>query len=134
MWRLEKMRKLTTPRTSLIERVAGEFAGTWYEVGKAQGLTSKYKTARQFARANVERFVPNAVSHLLDMLNDPTYNEHVKQEIYTAIMERVHDPDTNLMQDNRLPDIDISKYLDHKPEASIIIDTRRKSDYEIMRK
>jgi hypothetical protein len=113
------------PRVDLIEKIAAEFAGVWYETGRAQGMTSKYKTAKAFARANIERFVPNAVNHLLDMLNSPDYNDHVKKEIYVALMERIHDPDTAMLMEGVLPTIDISKVLDCKPEPPIVVNTKR---------
>jgi hypothetical protein len=122
------------PRSLVIERTAAQMAAVFYEAGMNMGATSRYKSARHFARANVERFVPKAVEYLLEMLNRPDVSNHMKDEIYTAIMERVHDEQTNVMQDNKLPDINIKKYLDHKPEQPIIVNTKKKSEYEIMRK
>lgn len=123
---MKKNKTLTdTPRSIVIERTAAQFAAVFYEAGMNSGATSRYKSARHFARANVERFIPKAIEHLLDVLNRPDINDHLKQEIYVALMERVHDTDTNLMQDGKLPDIDISKYLDCKPIPPVIVNTTR---------
>lgn len=132
---MTKFKPLTDkPRSMVIERTAAQMACVFYEAGMNMGATSKYKNAKQFARANLERFIPKAIEHLLEILNRPDINTHMKDEIYTAIMERVHDGQTNVMVDNKLPDIDITKYLDHKPEAPIIINTTKASEYDILRK
>lgn len=114
--------KHKAPRVDLIERTALAMAAEFYEIGRSSGMTSKHKTAKHYAKANLEKFVQPAVNHLLDMLNSPDYNEHIKKEIYTALLERIHDPDLAAI-DARLPDIDISKVLDCKPEAPLIVNT-----------
>jgi hypothetical protein len=83
----------------LIEKVAGELAGVWYEIGRGQGMTSKWKTPRAYAKANIEKFIPLALKHLLEMLSNPTTPDLMKQEIYDAIMERVNDPDLHVFSE-----------------------------------
>ena len=60
--------KIITPQSTVIEETALSIAAAWYEVGRGQGLTSKWPNAKAYAKANLERFIPNAVSILLDML------------------------------------------------------------------
>jgi hypothetical protein len=111
--------KIAQPKHNLIEYVAGQLAGTWYEIGRSQGLTSKYKDAKSFARANIERFIPNAVQTLLQQLHNPDTPKDTKDMIYDAIMERHNDPDL-IARDQMftLPDVDIKKVLDSlKPKV-----------------
>ena len=97
------MVKITTPQYNLIEKTAYELACTWYEIGRFQGMTSKWRTPRLYARANLEKFIPKAIEHLLDMMANPNNSEHVKNTIYLAIQERVNDPELNKYMPN--PDI-----------------------------
>ena len=85
--------KIIEPHSILIEETALKFAATYYEVGRSQGLTSKFKNARAFAKANVERFIPMAVKTLMDMLANPSTPEAQKEMIYQAFTERANDPD-----------------------------------------
>src|SRR6185312_6553118 len=84
---------LTTPRHALIEKTAGEIAACFYEQGRSLVLKSKYKNARAYAKANIEKFVPKATEILIEMLGRNDISEVMKQEIYAAVMERAHDPD-----------------------------------------
>lgn len=86
-----KPKHIATPRSLLIEKTALEMAAVYYEAGRNTGMTSKHKDARSFAKANVEKFIPIAVSTLLDMLGMPHIPQHQKDEIYEAIMERTND-------------------------------------------
>jgi hypothetical protein len=90
---LEKKLLWKPNSTAIIEKTAGAMAATWYEVGRSQGMTSKFKSARAYARANLEKFIPVALQHLLSMLSRSDISEHVKQEIYEAYIERANDPD-----------------------------------------
>lgn len=85
--------KLVTPQSLLIEKTALELAATFWEVGKSQGLTSKHKDARSYAKANVEKFIPKAVDLLMDMIGSGAIPEDQKQLIYEAFMERTNDKD-----------------------------------------
>lgn len=116
---------LLTPRSTLIEKTALEFAAVWYDVGRSQGLKSKHKTARHFAAHNFIKFIPRAIEHLIDILNNPHSAPEMKQEIYSALMERIHDVDNNALFDNRLPNVDLTKVIDCKPEPSIIVNTKK---------
>lgn len=91
MVKLEK--NIVTPQSLLIEQTALSMAASYYEVGRSQGLTSKFKNARAFAKANVERFIPMAVQTLMDMLSNPSTPETQKEMIYQAFTERANDPD-----------------------------------------
>lgn len=85
--------KLVTPQSLLIEKTALELAATFWEVGKSQGLTSKHKNARSYAKANVEKFIPKAVETLMDMISSGAIPEDQKDLIYEAFMERTNDKD-----------------------------------------
>lgn len=90
-------KKIVTPANPLIYKVAAEMAGVFFDAGRSSGLQSKHKTPEAFARANIEKFLPKAVQTLIEMLK-PTSNctEHMREEIYSALMDPVNDP--NLMQ------------------------------------
>lgn len=90
-------KKIVTPANPLIYKVAAEMAGVFFDAGRSSGLHSKHKTPEAFARANIEKFLPKAVQTLIEMLK-PTSNctEHMREEIYSALMDPVNDP--NLMQ------------------------------------
>lgn len=88
-----KPKQLVTPQSLLIEKTALEFAAVYYEAGRNTGLKSKHKDARAFAKANVEKFIPLAVSTLLDMLGSPSVPQAQKDMIYDAVMERTNDPE-----------------------------------------
>jgi hypothetical protein len=111
-------RKIKDPSSILIETVAAQLAATWYEIGRGQGLKSKWKTPQAYARANVEKFVPKAIEHLIDQLNNPYTPEENKIMIYDALSERVNDPDNiTSTQIKGLPAIDIKKLIDNLPPA-----------------
>ncbi len=98
---------ITIPKHKVIEETALALATTWYEIGRSQGMTSKWKNARTYARANVEKFIPRAVQHLIDILGNPSFSESAKQLIYDALMERHNDPTLN----KYMPNIDINKVI-----------------------
>ena len=87
-------KKIVKPINVLIYKVAGEFAGIYYDAGRSTGLASKFKNAESFARANVEKFIPLAIKHLMELLK-PTSNvtEYMRSEIYEALMDPVNDPE-----------------------------------------
>jgi hypothetical protein len=76
----------------IIEKTALELAATWYEIGRGQGMTSKWPNARAYARANLEQFIPKALEILTDMLGRNDLSQHMRDEIYDAIMERNNEP------------------------------------------
>lgn len=102
---------LGSPRYTLIEKTAAELAAVWYSVGRSQGLTSKWKDERAYARANFTKFIPKAVELLLSMLGRSDMHELQKSEIYESLMERHNDPRLVDAMPNFLPDIDITKLL-----------------------
>lgn len=101
---------LKGPKHTVIEKTAAEFAATWYEIGRGQGMTSKWKSPKAYARANFEKFIPKAIDTLLSMLGRSDIHDLMKQEIYEALMERYNDPELISMFPN-VPNIDISKIL-----------------------
>lgn len=115
------MKKIVAPHSVIIEKTALEFAATFYEVGRGQGLKSKYKDARSYAKANLEKFIPKAVDTLIDMLGKPHVPADQKQIIFDALKERVDDPELKEM----LPDIDISKLIPTKEKPPVIINTTK---------
>lgn len=83
-------KKIITPESEIIEQTALTLAASFYEIGRSQGLTSKHKNARKYAKANFEQFIPRAIEHLLEMLSNPSFDPKAKELIYTAIMERAN--------------------------------------------
>lgn len=108
------MSKIVTPKSILIEETALSLATTWYEIGRGQGLTSKHKDAKAYAKANLEKFIPNSVAILIDMLK-PTSNciKEMRDMIYEAFMERHNDPELL----NVLPNVDVKKVLELAAET-----------------
>lgn len=80
------------PRYTIIEKVAGEFAGVYYDAARSSGMTSKFRSAKHYARCNFETFIPRAVAVLTEMLGRQDLPDLMKQEIYDAIIERADDP------------------------------------------
>jgi len=119
------MKKIVQPRSVLIEKTALEFAAVFYEIGRSSGMTSRHKTAKHYAAHNFIKFIPRAVSHLIDILNQPNASPEIKHEIWCALQERIHDVDTTAAFDNKLPDIDLTKVLDCKAEPPIIVNSKR---------
>lgn len=93
---------LQAPKSVIIEKTALELAATWYEIGRGQGMTSRYKNAREYAKNNFKTFIPKAVEILTEMLGKPNVSEHEKQEIYIALLERVNDPDLAILSEPKL--------------------------------
>lgn len=117
--------KIITPKQTIIEQTAASLAATFYEVGRGQGLTSKYKSARAYARANLNKFIPKATDLLMDMLK-PTSNctEEMRNMIYEAFMERVNDPGLCEI----MPNIDVKKVIKQieiaEKKKQIVINTK----------
>lgn len=88
---LEK--KLITPESLVIEKTALELAANFWEIGKSQGLTSRYKDARTYAKRHVKEFIPTAISILMDMLGKDHISMDQKDMIYAAFLERTNDTD-----------------------------------------
>jgi hypothetical protein len=109
------MNKILKPNSILIEKVAGELAATWFEAaGNTPGFNmhhKKYKNdPRRFARANLEKFIPQAIEILLGMLNRPDIALEMKEEIYDCLIDRVNDPRNVTSADmTGIPDIDAKK-------------------------
>ncbi len=100
--------KLSTPGTVIIEKTAGEFAGCFYDAARSSGLKvimlqnqkinlMRFKSARDFARRHIEKFIPAAVHALTEILSRENTPPEQKQLIYDALMERVNDKDLDMM-------------------------------------
>lgn len=109
-------RKLVTPQSILIEQTALSLAAAYYEQGRSLGLTSRYKNPQQYAKRYVERFIPSAVSILMDMLGSDATKPEMKEMIYEAFMERVNDEDLSY-QNTGLKAFDIP--VDYKSDKFI---------------
>lgn len=105
-------KKIVKPVSPLIYQIAATFAGVYYEAGRNTGLSSKHKTPEAFAKANLEKFIPYAIKHLLEMLK-PTSNctDFMRFEIYEALTDPINDPNLiNGKGDGKtLPDINAEK-------------------------
>lgn len=86
-------RKIVTPESLVIEKTALEMAAVFWEAGKSQGLKSKYKDARSYAKRHVKEFIPVAISTLMDMLGKNHIPNEQKDMIYNAFLERTNDHD-----------------------------------------
>lgn len=104
---------LSAPKYTVLERVAGELAGCFYEAGRSSGLSSDYKDARSFARAKFLTFLPKAIELCLSMLNRSDIHDLMKQEIFQALSERMNDPEIN----NVLPNYDAMEMMKLLPKS-----------------
>lgn len=105
-------KKIIKPLNPLIYATARDMAAETYEAGRSKGMTSKYKNARQYAIANIEKFIPIAVKTLLMMLKPTsTISEFMKYEVYEALTDPINDPNLiNGKGDGKaLPDINVKK-------------------------
>lgn len=102
------MKSFVDPGNVIIEKTAGEFAGTFYDAARSSGLKIinlqgkkinllKYKTPRDFARRHLEAFIPAAVHALTEIMSRENTPIDQKDMIYNALMERVNDKDIDMM-------------------------------------
>lgn len=130
------MKKLVTPSSVIIEKTALNMAAVFYEAGRSSGLKSKYKNARIYAAANMEKFVPHAVHYLRELLYKPDTPDEMKAIIHEAILERINDPTANDLAkssaNHALPDIDIAKLIPVQELPSVIKDQRTVKDFGIL--
>ena len=101
-------KSLKSPSDVIIEKTAGEMCGVWYDAARSSGMTvvklqgqvidlRRFKSTRDFARRHLEKFIPAAVHALTEILSRPETPVEQKDVIYAAIMERVNDPDLDMM-------------------------------------
>lgn len=90
---MSKLNKIIQPESILIEKTALDMACALYEIGRSNGMTSKHKDARSYAHANLEKFIPLAVSTLMDMIANPATPKAQRDAIYDALLERSNDPE-----------------------------------------
>ncbi len=84
-------RRFIKPESLVIEKTALELAAAFYEVGRGQGLTSRYKTPQAYAKRHLNEFIPKAVSLLMDIISNPNTPTDQRDMIYDALMERTND-------------------------------------------
>ena len=101
-------KKFKDPSDVIVEKTAGEMAGVFYDAARSSGMTIiqlqgkkinllNYKSPRSFARRHLEKFIPAAVHALIEIMSRDTTPPEQKDVIYNAIMERVNDPDLDMM-------------------------------------
>lgn len=128
--------KIADPSTVIVEKTAGEFAGTFFEAARSSGMgiimlqgekidLRKYKNnPRAFARVHLEKFIPAAVHALNEIMCNPNTAPEKRELIYKALMERVNDEGVDAIGRiggeaaliNQLP----FKHDDAKPKPLII--------------
>lgn len=131
------MIKIADPSTFIVEQTAGKFAAEFFEAARNSDLKvimlqgkkinlMKYKNnPRAFARVHLEKFIPAAVHALTEILSRETTPPDQREIIYKAIMERVNDPDLDMMAKTAgdMPEFENSvlyKHDDAKPKPVII--------------
>lgn len=140
------MIKIVDPSTFIVEKTAGEMAAVFYEAARSSGLEKiklqgqiinlkKYKNnPRNFARVHLEKFIPAAVHALTEILSRPETSVEQKDIIYNALMERVNDPDLDMMAKTAgdLPEFEqtvLYKSDQEKPKPVIINTPKIDFDY-----
>ena len=91
-------RLLEAPASTVIEKTALEFAAVFYDAARSSGATSKM-TQKAWARKNFHKFIPRAVQTLISMLGRSDISDLMKQEIHTALIERINDPEMIMIDD-----------------------------------
>lgn len=127
--------KIVDPSNVIVEKTAGEFAGTFYDAARSSGMKMiklqgkvinllRYKSPRDFARRHLEAFIPAAVHALTEILSRPETPEDQKRIIYDAIMERVNDVNLDMMGKTaglaEYKDTVLYKADDEKPKPIIV--------------
>lgn len=93
-------KKLYKPVNPLIFQTAADMAAVWFEAALSSGLKrGKYvgrgdKPIRMYVYDHLEKFIPLAISTLIEMLK-PTSNCNaaMREAIYEALMDPLNDPD-----------------------------------------
>lgn len=93
-------KKQVKPIDPLIFQTAGDFAAVWFDAALSSGLPrGKYvgkgdKPIKMFVADHLEKFIPLAISTLIEMLK-PTSNcnTQMRERIYEALMNPVNDPE-----------------------------------------
>ena len=76
----------------LIEKTAAQYAAIFWEACRSSGMKQgRHKTARAYARANLEKFIPLAVQNLIDIMGRENTPVEQKELIYQALQERTND-------------------------------------------
>ncbi len=129
---------VTDPGNVIIEKVAGEMAGTFFDAARSSGMTKimlqgqkinllNFKTPRQFARRHLEKFIPAAVHSLIEIMSRENCPADQKQMIYDALMERVNDQDIDMMAktagDAKAMEQSIEYKADNEKPKPVIINT-----------
>ena len=84
-------RRFIKPESLVIEKTALELATAFYEIGRGQGLTSRYKTPQAYAKRHLNEFIPKAVELLMDILANPNTPTDQRDMIMDAFLERTND-------------------------------------------
>ena len=101
---ISEQRLLKAPESTVIEKVALEFAAVFYDAARSSGATSKL-TQRAWARKNFQKFIPHATKHLISMLGRSDIADLMKQEIHQALLERVNDPEVTMLDELAHPSV-----------------------------
>ena len=101
---VSEQRLLKAPESTVIEKVALEFAAVFYDAARSSGSTSKL-TQRVWARKNFQKFIPPATKHLISMLGRSDIADLMKQEIHQALLERVNDPEVTMLDELAHPSV-----------------------------
>ena len=95
---MSKFKKIIEPHSVLIEQTAGQYAAIFWEACRSSGMKpGRHKTARSYARANLEQFIPLVVKNLIEVMARPETSADMKETIYLALMERTNDEQVNAM-------------------------------------
>lgn len=122
--------KIITPSSMLIEKTAAEYAAIFWEACRSSGMKQgRHKTARAYARANLEQFIPLVVQNLIEIMGRKNTPVEMKEQIYQALQERTNDPDIDVMAKaaGTLPDFEqtILYKPDNEKPKPVIINTPR---------
>jgi hypothetical protein len=121
--------KLIKPESTLIEKTALELAAAFYEIGRGQGLKSKYKTPQEYAKKYLTKFIPKAVDILMDMLAKDSTPKEQKDAIYDALMERSNDKDLSTSGIPVFENPLAATFVSDKviPQSPLVINTPKKN-------
>jgi hypothetical protein len=132
--------KIITPKSILIEQTASQLAAVFFEAARSSDMKKiklrsevidllRFKNdPKRFAKRHLEKFIPDAVKHLLEILGRETTPVESKELIYQAILERTNDEQLDTLAkstEGRLPEFEqtvLYKPDNEKPKPIIIKD------------
>lgn len=76
----------------LIRRTAKEIAEAWWHGNRTEPFRRTWPSCRDYKKRNWPYFIQQAKDALVELMLSPTTTEHVRGEIYDALVAHAGDP------------------------------------------